>query len=126
MGSHRRRDRFRVAGDEVDDLGQRPIAVRVVAVVAEPRQPALPVGSQQTQQVPSLGAPAMGDFAALQQDMVDRTLREAAAHRKSRVPRADDDGGDGANRRRLLMETTRPQRDQFTTTVTLVGLVTMS
>jgi len=38
------------------------------------------------------------DFAALQQDMVDRTLGEAAAHGKSRVPRADDDGGDRVNR----------------------------
>jgi hypothetical protein len=40
----------------------------------------------------------MGDFAALQQDVVDRTLREAAAHRKSRVPRTDNDGGDSAHR----------------------------
>jgi len=30
--------------------------------------------------------------------MIDGTLREAAAHGKSRVPRADDDGGYSVNR----------------------------
>ena len=124
MGSHRSRDRFRIARDEVDDLRQRPVAIRIVAVIAKPRQPALPIGGQQPQRVPSLGAPAMGDFAALQQDMIDRALREAAAHRKSRVPRADDDGGDGANR--AVSSWRAGRRDQFTRTVTFVGLVTMS
>ena len=99
MGPHRRRDRLRIARDEVDDLGQRPVAVGIVALVAEARQPALPVGRQQAQRIPALGAPAVRDFAALEQHVVDRTLGEAAAHGKSRVPRADDDGGDGASRR---------------------------
>ena len=35
VGSHRRRDRLCVARDEVDDLRQRPVAVGVVAGVAE-------------------------------------------------------------------------------------------
>ena len=125
MGPHRRRDRLRVACDEVDDLRQRPVTVGVVAGVAESRQPALPVGREQMQRVPSLGAPALPDFAALQHNVVDRTLREAAAHRKSRMPRTDDDGGDDVNR---AVSSWRHQerRDQFTWTVTFVGLVTMS
>jgi hypothetical protein len=68
----------------------------------------------------------MGDFATLQQDMINRALREAAAHRKSRVPRANDDGGHGVN---CAASSWGPQGrggDQFTTTVTFVGLVTMS
>ena len=125
MGSHRSRDRLRIGHDEVDDLWQRAIAIRVVAVVAEARQPALPVGSQQTQQVPSLGAPAMGDFTTFQQDMVDGTLREAAAHRKSRVPRANNDGRNGANRA-VSSWRYHGRSDQFTWTVTFVGFVTMS
>ena len=65
------------------------------------------------------------DLAALQQHVVDGTLREAAAHRKSRVPRTDDDGGDDVNR---AVSSWRHQerRDQFTWTLTFVGLVTMS
>ena len=98
MGSHRSGDRLRIGRDEVDDLRHRPVAIGIVAVIAKARQPALPIGSEQTQRVPSLGAPGMGDFATLQQDMVDRTLREAAAHGKSRVPRANDDGGYSVNR----------------------------
>ena len=95
MGPHRCRDRLGIGRDEVDDLRQRPVAIGIVAIIAKARQPALPVGGQQPQRIPSLGAPGMGDLAALQQHMVDRTLREAAAHRETRVPGADDDGGDG-------------------------------
>jgi hypothetical protein len=64
----------------------------------------------------------MGDFATLQQNMIDSALREAAADRKSRVPRADNEGGNAANR---AVSSWR-HRDQFTSTVTFVGLVTMS
>ena len=124
VGSHRGRDRLCVARDEVDDLRQRPVTVGVVAGVAKARQPALPVGREQMQRIPSLGAPALGDFAALQQDVVDRTLREAAAHRKSRVPRTYNDGGDDVNR--AVSSWRHHRRDQFTWTVTFVGLVTMS
>lgn len=98
MRSHRGRDRFRIACDKVDDFRQRPITIGIAARIGESGQPALPLGREQPQRVPSLGTPALRDFAALQQDMVDRTLREAAAHRKSRVPRTDNDGGDSAHR----------------------------
>jgi hypothetical protein len=126
--AHRRRDRFRVASDEIDNLRERAVAVRVVADVAKPRQPALPIGREQTQRVPSLAAPALRGFAALEENVVDRTLREAAAHRKACVPRTYDNGGDGRHGAgpHLLAETREGRYDQFTTTVTLVGLVTIS
>ena len=125
VGSDRSRDRLGIVPEEVDHLRQRPVAVGVVALIAEARQPALPVRGEQPQRIPSLGAPRMGDLAALQQHMVDRTLREAAAHREPRVPCADDHGGDGTNRA-LSGESTARSAFQFTTTVTFVGLVTMS
>ena len=90
VGPHRRRDRLRIVRDEVDDLGQRPVAVGIVALVAESRQPALPVGRQQPQRIPALGAPAMGDLAALQHHVIDRALREATAHGEAGVPGTDD------------------------------------
>src|SRR5262249_37649290 len=40
---------------------------------------------------PSLGTPRVGDLAALEDDMVDRALGEAAAHGESGVAGADDD-----------------------------------
>ena len=73
--SHRRRDRARVAVDERDDLRHRPEAVGIVAVVAEAGQPALPVGRQQAERIPALGAPRVGDLAALEHDMVDASAR---------------------------------------------------
>ena len=76
MGSHRSRDRLRIGRDEVDDLRQRPIAIGIVAVIAKARQPALPVGGQQPQRVPSLGAPAYG-----------RPRRAPAGHDRSNAPR---------------------------------------
>ena len=115
-----------LVGRHVDDLRQRPITIRVVARVGKSRQPALPVGREQTQRVPTLAAPALGDFATFEQNVVDRTLAEAAAHGKSRMPSADDDGGDSVNRAVSSGRDRDCCRDQFTWTVTFVGLVTMS
>ena len=99
MGSHRRRDRLCIGRDEVDDLRQRPIAVRVVAVIAEsPAAGSANWGSSSRSESHLSVRQRMGDFATLQQNMIDRALREAAAHRKSRMPRADNDGGDDVNR----------------------------
>ncbi len=97
VGLHRGRDRLGVAADELDDFRHRPVAVGIVALVAEARQPALPVRGQQPQRIPALGAPGVRDLAALQDHMVDRALGEAAAHGQAGVPGADDDGGDGTN-----------------------------
>ena len=54
---HRGGDGPGIARQHVHDLGHVPVAVRVVALVAIARQAALPVGRQQGQRVPALGAP---------------------------------------------------------------------
>src|SRR5262249_52018356 len=72
-----------------------------VAGVAEARQPALPVWREQPQRIPALGAPRVGDLAALEDQMIDRALGEAPAHGEAGVAGADDDGGDRAHGRAL-------------------------
>ena len=117
----RRRHPLCVALDERDRLGHRPEAVRIVALVAVTRQPALPVRREQRERIPALGAPGVGDLAALEDDMVDRALGEPPAHGQPGLARADDDGGRAHRARRLCRE-----RLYATSTVTLVGLVMMS
>ena len=86
-----------VAVEEGDGFGHVPVAVRVVALIVESGQPALPVGGQQAERIPALGAPRVGHRAALEDDMVDGALGQAAAHGEPRLAGADDDGGDLAN-----------------------------
>ena len=90
---HRRGDGFGVAVDERDDFGDRAVAVRIVAGVAEPRQAALPVGGEQPQRVPALRAPGVGHPPPLENDVVDRALGQTPAHGEPGVAGADDDGG---------------------------------
>jgi hypothetical protein len=45
---------------------------------------------QQSQRIPPLAAPALGDPPALQHDVLDAALREAVAHRQSSLAGADD------------------------------------
>ena len=108
--------------------GMRPIAVGIVALIAEARQSALPVRRQQPQRIPALGAPRVRHLAALQDHMIDRALGEAPAHGEAGVPGPDDDGGDVANgsRSSLDLATAPSTPAQVTSTVTFVGLVTMS
>ena len=70
--------------------GHGPIAVGVVALVTEARQPALPVGGQQPERVPAFGPPRVGDLAALEHHVVDRTFGQAAAHGEAGMAGADD------------------------------------
>jgi hypothetical protein len=72
----------------------------------------------------------VGDRAPLEHDVVDRALREAAAHRQTGVAAADHDDGGGARvtgaacrRRGAGVEVIATQ---LTSTTTFVGLVTMS
>src|SRR5690606_10064267 len=97
--------------------------VAIGAAVAIARKPALPVRRQQLQRIPPLSSPGVRDLAALEHDVVDRALGEAAAHREARVTGADDDHVDGAGhaRRPLLGGS-----NHLTSTVTFVGFVTMS
>ena len=86
-----RRDHPGVALDERDDLGHRHEPVRVIAVVGQSGQPALPVGRQQPQRVPTLRLPRVRDVAAFQHDVVDRPCGQVPAHRQTGVAGADDD-----------------------------------
>ena len=76
------------------DLGHRHVAVGIRAVVAIAGQPALPVRREQPQRVPALAAPGVRDLAALEHDVIDRALGEAAARREPGVAGADDDRRD--------------------------------
>src|SRR5205085_12195931 len=89
------------------------IAVGISTLVAEPRQAALPVRRQQAKRVPPLTPPRVRDVAAFEDDVIDRAVSEAPTCRQAGMARADDDRGDAFDR-------------QSTSTVTLVGLVTMS
>src|SRR5207248_8886000 len=91
------------------------------AAVALAGKAAHPVRRQQPQGIPALRAPRVSGFAALDDHVVDRALRERVAHRQSAVARADDDdvrrarpAGAGAHHALLAV------------TVTSVGFVTMS
>jgi hypothetical protein len=42
-GPHGSRDRSAISGDELDDLGQRSVTIRIGATVAEARKAALPI-----------------------------------------------------------------------------------
>src|SRR5258707_5071409 len=97
MGPHRSRNCVCIVFDEADDLRHGPIPIRIVALIAEARQPALPVRRQQTERIPALGTPRMSHLAALQDHVIDRALGEATAHGEAGVPGPDDDGGDGTN-----------------------------
>ena len=92
---------LRVAVEEIDDLGHGAVAVGIVAVIAEARQAALPVGRQQAKRVPAFGAPRIGHLAALDDDMLDRALGEAAAHRQPSMAGADHDSSYVANAAQL-------------------------
>ena len=101
VGLDRRRDHSSVTVEERDRLGHVPVAVRVVALVAEARQAALPVRRQQPERLPALGAPGVGDLAALQHHVVERAIGQAPAHGEPGVPGADHDGGDYYERFRI-------------------------
>ena len=73
--------------EELDRLRYGAVRVRLAPLVPEAREPALPVGREEPQRVPALGLPRVSHLAALEDDVVDRALGEAAAHRQAGVPR---------------------------------------
>ena len=115
-------DKLGVPLDERDDLGHRHVAVRLGTLVGEAREPALPVGGEQPERVPPLGLPRVRHLAALQHDVVDGTGGQPLAHRQTGMTATDDDRRDVACHGRPASG----GRAQRTSTVTLVGLVTMS
>ncbi len=100
---NRRGDHIRIAFDEGDGLGHVPVAVGIVALIAVTGQAALPIRRQKAERVPALGLPGVGDFAALEHDMIDGALGQAPAHRQARMAGADYD-------RRDLLNETAPKR----------------
>src|SRR5690606_23931210 len=122
-GQHRRADHRAISLDHLGELPRRHEAVRIRAVIAKSRQAALPARRQQPQRVPALVPPCVRDLAALEHDVLDAALGEAAAHREPAMPRADDDDvNDAGHRRPPLTEGV----DHATSTATFVGFVTIS
>src|SRR5262245_61309087 len=99
MSVHRRIDHLRIAFDEADRFRSRAETVGIIAIIAEPGEPALPVWREQPKRIPAFRAPGVGDLTALEHHMVDCALGEASAHGEPGVARADDDGCNRANRR---------------------------
>jgi hypothetical protein len=107
----------REALDQLGHLGASHVAVRVAAVVLEPAgKPALPVGSEQPKRVPSLRAPRVRDLAALEHDVVERSLAEEVAGGDAGVAGAYDNSGEAFD----------GSTCQATSTVTSVGFVSAS
>ena len=106
VGAHRGVRQPAVAVDEPDDFRHGHIPVRVGAVVGEAGQPGQPVGGEQAQRIPTLGAPRLGHLPPLQHHMVDGALGEEPAYRQAGVPGPDYDGG-GPHRLR------RPRRSRW-------------
>src|SRR6266478_2737476 len=69
IATDRRRDEGCIGGDEIDDLirGRKAVGVRVRK--GKIRQPHRPVRKLKPQPVPTLASPALGDAAALQDQM---------------------------------------------------------
>jgi hypothetical protein len=93
VGTHRRRGLLRVLLDELHDVGCGKVAVGVVAEVGVTRQPGHPIGGEQPQRVPPLGAPGVRYLTAFQDDVVDGTVGKAATHGQSAVSGTHHDGG---------------------------------
>ena len=90
--SDRRAERGGVRLEVAHERAGRQEAVRVRALVAPAGQPRHPVRRQQVQGVPALGAPALADPAAVEDDVVATGGGEQAAHGQAGVAGADDDG----------------------------------
>jgi hypothetical protein len=65
-------------------------AVRIVALVGPAGQGALPVGGDEAEAVPALGAPAMGEAVLFQHQVVYALLLEIIAGGKAGLATAND------------------------------------
>ena len=79
------------AAHVVDDGVADHETLRVVAVVGEIGQPALPVGCHQAEAVPALVLPGMADAVLLQHQGLDAMVLKAGRHGQARLTGADDD-----------------------------------
>ena len=94
MSADRRRTDRGEARDERDHLRRGHVTVWIRTVVAIAGQASLPVRRQQAQGVPALAPPGVGDLTAIEHEMIDPVLDEAAARRQSGVTCPDDDRRD--------------------------------
>ena len=79
------------AGQVVVDLVLLHEAMRVVACIGVAGQLALPVGRDQAEAVPALGAPAVQRSVLLEHHMAGADLLQVVAHRQAGLAAADDD-----------------------------------
>ncbi len=89
-----RRKRIGIAREEVDHLVDGHESVRIGSRIREVRQSRLPVWREQAERLPPLAAPALGDPAALEYDVADAAVDQAATQRESCLTGADHDGFD--------------------------------
>ena len=98
----RRVDERPVRLEVLDDLRADHEAVRVgaaepaplvVPAVGEVRELALPVRRDQAERLPPVGLPGVADLVALEHEVVDPRLLQAAAHREAGLPATHDDHG---------------------------------
>ena len=87
-----------VVGEVGDQLGGGHEAVGVGALVRPAGQAAGPVGGQEAEGLPAVAPPPLGQAAALEHDVVDGGVGEAAAHGEAGLAGADDEGVDGRHR----------------------------
>lgn len=123
LGAHWRGGPVGIIRDEPRHFIHGHEAVRIGAFVTLAGEPRQPVGRKQTQRVPAFVSPRVGQFAALQNDVIDRTLSKDPARRKSGMTGADDDRGYPFDER---LRDAAGYRRGLTATVTFVGLVRTS
>jgi hypothetical protein len=81
----RSRRRWSTAGNPhvgveiVDDLAAQHEAMGIVAGIRETRQPALPIGRDEAERVPALGAPGVAADMAFEDQMLDAFLAQMPA-----------------------------------------------
>ncbi len=84
VGAHRRRDHVPVVVEQRHDATRAHEPVGVAAVVRESGERGHPVGSEQPQRVPALGAPRVRDLASFQHHVIDAGPAELRARREPR------------------------------------------
>ena len=86
-----------VVGQVGGELGRGHVAVGARSLVAPAREPGGPVGCQEPQRLPAMAPPTLGDAAALEHDVVDVGVGEAAAHGETGLAGADHEGVGGGH-----------------------------
>jgi hypothetical protein len=97
LDSHGFNDRwiegFHVRFDIIDDFRAFHEALRIGAGVWESRQATLPVGSDQTEGIPTLRSPRFSDPVPFKDEVINSLLLETIANREPSLAPADDDDG---------------------------------